>query len=121
MGYGAVAMHELSLMENVLEIVRSNALQSNITKVYKLKLVVGKLSMALPDSLQFAFQVLGQDEMFKQAVLEIEEKEVIGYCKECQKQFTIKNDYCFVCPTCGKSMIDLIEGRELYLEYYEGD
>lgn len=114
-------MHELALMENVIEIVRSNALKSHITRIDRLKLVVGKLSMALPDSLQFAFQVLGQDEMFKQAILEIEEKEVVCYCKECQQQFAVNNDYCFVCPWCGLSGVDIIEGRELYLDYYEGD
>jgi hydrogenase nickel incorporation protein HypA/HybF len=114
-------MHELALMENVIEMVRSNALENNITRVNKLKLVVGKLSMALSDSLQFAFEVLGQNEMFKQAVLEIEEKEVVCYCKECQQRFQAENDYCFVCPSCGQNKVDIIEGRELYLDYYEGD
>lgn len=121
MGYGATVMHELALMQNVIEIVRSNALNNNITRVYKLKLVVGNLSMALPDSLQFAFKVLGQDDMFKQAALEIEKKEVVCYCGECKQQFKVDNNYSFICPLCGQSGVEIIEGRELYLEYYEGD
>ncbi|MEN6463017.1 MAG: hydrogenase maturation nickel metallochaperone HypA [Syntrophomonas sp.] len=114
-------MHELALMGNVIDIVRHSALDNNISKVNKLKLVVGKLSMALPDSLQFAFQVLGQDAMFKQAVLEIAEKKIVCYCNECQQQFAVENDYCFICPLCGQNGVDIIAGRELYLEYYEGD
>jgi hydrogenase nickel incorporation protein HypA/HybF len=114
-------MHELSLMQNVIEIVRQDALNHNINRVDKLKLVVGSLTTALPDSLQFAFKVLGQDEMFNQAVLEIEEKPVVYYCRHCQQKFPVKNDYCFVCPVCGGSEADIVEGRELYVEFYEGE
>ena len=70
-------MHELSIMEGVLNMVRESAVQSNISKVNKLKLVIGKLSMVLPDSLQFCFQALSQEEFFQDAVLEIEEKDII--------------------------------------------
>lgn len=44
-------------------------------RVERIKLVVGKLSMALPDSLQFAFEAIkAGEELFRQADLEIEEK-----------------------------------------------
>lgn len=114
-------MHELSLMESVVDIVRQSAMENNIDRINKLRLVVGKLSMALPDSLQFAFQVLGQDEMFKNAELEIEEKEIICQCHGCQEHFTVKNNYNFICPHCGCNDVAIIEGRELYLDYYEGE
>lgn len=115
-------MHELSLMENVLGIVRDSAVQNNILKVKKVKLVVGKFSMALPDSLHFAFEAISsQEELFKDAVLEIESREIKCQCLECEQTFKVEDGYHFICIHCGSNKVDIIEGRELYLDYYEGD
>lgn len=114
-------MHELSLMEGVLDIVRDSAAKSNIGKINKIKLVIGKLSMALPDSLQFAFQALGQEELFREAVLDIEERNVRCQCRNCQEQFEVEDRYGFRCLLCGSSDVDIVSGRELYVDYYEGE
>jgi hydrogenase nickel incorporation protein HypA/HybF len=114
-------MHELSLMTSVLETVRQGAPDNDIKQVKKVKLVIGKLSQALPDSLQFAFGVLSQDEMFRGAVLEIEEKDIICLCPDCQNQFAVQDDYSFICPNCQGLKVEIISGRELYIDYFEGD
>lgn len=114
-------MHEVGLMSNVLEMVRESARQRNITRIYKVKLVIGKMAMALPDSLQLAFEVLSQDELFKGSVLEIEEKEIQCRCSACQNRFTIDREYRFTCPRCGGNRTDIVSGRELFIDYYEGD
>ncbi|MEQ8175374.1 MAG: hydrogenase maturation nickel metallochaperone HypA [Syntrophomonadaceae bacterium] len=114
-------MHELSLMTSVIETVRQGALDNNIARVKKVKLVIGKLSQALPDSLQFAFSVLSADEMFCDAVLEIEEKEIACLCPDCQTQFTVQDEYSFICPNCQGLKVDIISGRELFIDYFEGD
>ncbi len=44
-------MHELSLMQNVLQTVELSAEQHHICRINKVKLVIGQLTMALPDSL----------------------------------------------------------------------
>ena len=49
-------MHEMALMDGVLNAVRESARDRNLSKINKIKLVVGKFSMALPDSLQFALR-----------------------------------------------------------------
>lgn len=115
-------MHELSLMEGVLDTVRSSASENGIIRVNYVKLVIGKLSMALPDSLNFAFQALKQqDKLFEDAVLEIEEKEIIGRCGECREEFEIDNHYWFICPQCKGRNVEIIGGRELFIDYFEGD
>lgn len=115
-------MHELSLMEGVMGIVRESAAQNNIKRVNHLKLVVGRFSMALPDSLRFAFEVIaGIDELFQGAVLEIEEKEILCLCQQCRHTSHIEDQYHFVCSRCGSTRVEIIQGRELYLDYYEGD
>ncbi|MDD3365289.1 MAG: hydrogenase maturation nickel metallochaperone HypA [Syntrophomonas sp.] len=114
-------MHELSIVEGVMNMVRESALQSNIMKVNKLKLVIGRLSMVLPDSLQFCFQALSQDEFFRDAVLEIEQREILIQCGKCKQQFVLEDVYCYICPGCGANEVEIIQGRELYLDYYEGE
>ncbi|MGI6487890.1 MAG: hydrogenase maturation nickel metallochaperone HypA [Syntrophomonadaceae bacterium] len=114
-------MHEMALMDGVLNAVRESARDRNLSKINKIKLVVGKFSMALPDSLQFAFEVLSQEEIFAGAVLEIEERDIVCQCRGCQLQFEIDNTYRFVCPGCESRQVEIISGRELYIDCYEGE
>jgi hydrogenase nickel incorporation protein HypA/HybF len=114
-------MHELGLMDNVLNMVRESAGQSRISRVSRIKLVVGKFSMALTDSLRFAFEVLAQDELFKDAVLEIEEKAIECQCAACAHRFEVDRSYNFICPRCGTNKVDIVSGRELYVDYFEGE
>ncbi len=114
-------MHELSIVEGVMNMVRESALQSNIKKVNKLKLVIGRLAMVLPDSLQFCFQALSQDELFRDAVLEIEQREIQIRCAQCREQYVLEDVYSYICPGCGANQVEIIQGRELYLDYYEGE
>jgi hydrogenase nickel incorporation protein HypA/HybF len=114
-------MHEVALMSGILDTLRDSAARNNITSIKRIKLTVGKFSMALPDSLRFAFEALGQEDLFQQAVLEIEEKEVQGRCLDCQTIFDITNNYYFVCSNCSSRQIEIVSGRELCIDYYEGD
>lgn len=114
-------MHELGLIENVLNTVRDSASKMNITRISKIKLVVGKLSMVLPDSLQFAFQVLSREALFENTVLEVEEKEVFCQCINCQYHFEVGRTYRFCCPYCGENRVNVISGRELHIDYYEAE
>lgn len=115
-------MHEISLMANILATLRESALQNGIKNITQIKLVVGKFSMALPDSLLFAFEALGtQDELFMGAKLDIEEKDTKCICRDCHHPFTLDNEYYFICPHCSGHKVEIISGRELYIDYYEGD
>lgn len=114
-------MHEASLITGMMDLLRESARQNNINKINKVKLVVGKFTMALPDSLQFAFKALGQEELFKDAELEIEEQDIVCQCNSCGHQFPVRNGYVFMCPVCSGNQVDIISGRDLFVEYYEGD
>ncbi len=115
-------MHELALMDSVMDIVRNSAVENHIERISKVKLVIGRLSMALPDSMRFAFEAIcGVEELFQGAVLEIEEKEVMLACRQCQKLLYQKEQYIFSCSDCGSNQVDVVQGRELYLDYFEGE
>jgi len=122
MKYEVSDVHELSIMEGVINMVKESAEQNNIYKIRKIKLVIGKLSMVLPDSLQFCFQALSsQEEMFQHADMEIEERDAVIQCPVCEQQYTLEDGLCFVCPGCGGINVTIISGREMYLDFYEGD
>ncbi|MGS0764840.1 hydrogenase maturation nickel metallochaperone HypA/HybF [Syntrophomonas curvata] len=114
-------MHELSIIQGVVDAVRESAIEHGLARVNKVKLVVGKLTAALPESLCFAFEAVAVDEMFKDATLEIEERELCCICTCCQSRFQVNEDYNFICPQCGHGQADIITGRELYIDYFEGD
>lgn len=114
-------MHELALIESVLTMVQENAQTNNIKNINLVKLVVGRFSMAVPESLQFAFEALKDKDMFAGAVLEIKETPIICRCQACGNEFEVDDTYRFKCPQCGDSAIEIISGRELYVDYYEGE
>jgi hydrogenase nickel incorporation protein HypA/HybF len=113
-------MHETALMAEVLKIVQQSALENNLPKVTKIKLAVGKLSMALPKALIFAFQVLKKETVCEEAELEIESKEIVLQCLDCTREFR-PQDYHFSCPFCTSSQVKIIQGRELHIISFEGE
>ncbi len=115
-------MHELSLVEGILDMVRESAVQHKIKKINRINLVIGKFSMVMPDSLQFCFEALSRQEaLFCGAILEIETREIVIYCRECQQEYNLDGETIFICPGCGKHDVEMISGREMYLAHYEGE
>lgn len=115
-------MHELSLVTGMLDMVRNSAEENCINKVNRINLVVGKLSMVMIDSLQFCFEALrDQEPLFQGTELIIEERDAILLCQECGTKFILKSNYSFLCPDCGHANAEMISGRELYVDSYEGD
>lgn len=118
---GGENMHELSLMESVVKQLRASAAENDIKKITRVLLVVGKMTMAVPDALQFAFEVLQkEDELLKGAVLEIREEPVRCECKDCGHLYEAPN-YELLCPSCSGPNVKIVGGRELYIDFYEGD
>lgn len=114
-------MHELSLMAGMMDLIRDSALKNRITRINRIKLVIGKQSMALPHSLRFAFESMADDDLFINAELLIEERERSWCCQTCQEQFPNEQPFHNPCPYCGSPDTEIISGREMYIEFYEGD
>lgn len=114
-------MHELSIMQGVLDAIRDSAAQNDINRINKLKLVIGSLTMIMPDSLRLAFQALSQEELFREADMQIEEVPALIRCQVCDGETAQEDPYCFVCSACGSNQVEVVKGREMYLDYYEGD
>ena len=114
-------MHEVALIEQTIEILRSSVQANEIKQVTKVKIVVGQMTAAQPEALKFAFEVFSlQEDWLQGSSLEIEDKEITASCLNCDTIYTVSN-YRFVCPVCSSTAHRVESGRELYIDYYEGD
>lgn len=114
-------MHELALMQGILDVVTKNAHSYGLRRITKIKLVIGKLRAVVPDSLEFCFTILKEDiPLIAQGELEVEIKEIEGSCRRCSHQFLVEG-YRFRCPQCECTDVAIVSGSELYVDYIEGD
>ena len=113
-------MHEMSLMMGIVDQLRKSAAEYHIKKFSIGMLGVGERTLAGPDALQLAFEAFKEEELFQNAVLEIRKEPVRGECKDCHHNFGVE-DFAFVCPNCSSPNVRIASGRELYIDYYEGD
>ncbi len=112
-------MHELSLMQGVVEILLRAAAEHGVRKISRVRLVVGKMAAVLPAALEFSFKALQQGTLLEGAVLEIEEKGIEARCLECSPAFATGDR--LRCPSCGSARTEVVTGRELYVDFFEGE
>jgi len=108
-------MHELSLLENVREILENHALSQNFGKVTRVTLEIGKLSCVEPDALRFGFDVVMKDSLAENAELIITELNGLGQCLHCQQQIEMETLY-DPCVYCGNPFVKVIQGAEMKIK-----
>lgn len=111
-------MHELSIAQNIIEIINQNVQYENLTSVKNVKVKIGKLSNILPDSLLFCFDSIKVDSPLVNCELIINQSPVLIECGDCKKQSEIESPI-FSCPNCKSNKIKIIGGSELIVEQIE--
>ncbi|MDH5552433.1 MAG: hydrogenase maturation nickel metallochaperone HypA [Nitrosomonas sp.] len=105
-------MHEMSLAENVLQIIEDAADEQKFTRVKTVWLEIGQLSCVEPDALRFHFEVVTRDSLAHQAQLEIIKIPGQGCCNQCATELPMDSIY-DLCPNCGSYEICIIRGDEM--------
>lgn len=113
-------MHEFSLVSQLLETVMASAEENGITNVTRVKLIVGECHGALPEAMNFAFKALSGDTVCSNAVLDMEIQKGIVRCKSCDNEFPYEVLQS-MCPRCGSVYLKITSGRELRVDYFEGE
>ena len=111
-------MHELSIAASLLAIVEKTAAEHGVTRVRRLRIVIGALGNVIPEALEFAFEVAGRGTVAEGAQLEIVPVPVTVRCNACQAETELE-DFAFVCMACGSVDVDVVRGNELYLDSIE--
>lgn len=111
-------MHEMSLMAGVFDIIGQNMVEYPMAKILRVRLVVGALTNVAPDAMQLAFDVMSKGTPVAGAELEISEVPLTARCEDCGWQGEI-GQYKFLCPDCASQQLEILTGRELYLDSLE--
>jgi len=105
-------MHELSLAQNIMEIVWSNVPLGSEGLVRSVRIRVGEVSGVVPESLAFCFSAIAQGTSLTQATLEIEVTPFTLRCKGCTSTFSSGMGI-VVCPSCGSRETEVLSGLDL--------
>jgi len=111
-------MHEVSIMAEAVRMAVETAEAEGATRVTGLKLRVGTWSGAVPEAMQFAWDVVRSDTLASAAWLEIEPVAATCWCATCQVEFACQ-DLLNECPQCHNLSGDLRRGRELEIASVE--
>jgi hydrogenase nickel incorporation protein HypA/HybF len=107
-------MHESSLTENLFEHVLVHAKEANARRVTRVKVTIGALSDATPESIQFYFNSLSPGTLAEGAMLEFARAPGTAQCPVCAKEFEIDEIY-GACPNCGNFPVKVTSGNGVYL------
>lgn len=105
-------MHEMSLMESVLEIVEDEARKAGVTSIKAVKLIIGELSSVEPEAMAFCFEAVAQGTIIEGARLEIERVPGQGWCLDCGETVTLSERF-GACPKCGNYRVQMTAGDDL--------
>ena len=113
-------MHELSIMQSALNLALDQARQAGASRVHTIRLRIGALSGAVPEALEFAFEVLVPGTPAEGARLAIEHVPARFWCATCTREFQA-DDLFAECPGCHNLSGELRAGREMELASLEID
>ncbi|MCI0472263.1 MAG: hydrogenase maturation nickel metallochaperone HypA [Ignavibacteria bacterium] len=105
-------MHELSVAQNIVEILNDNINQYECSKVKTVLLEIGEYSGIIPDSLKFCFDSIKSDSPFENAELLIKNIPFRIYCKSCKSE-TGNNFGMRICEKCGGYDTVVVSGTEM--------
>lgn len=111
-------MHELSIAQNLIEIIEEEASRKSFSKVKKIGLRIGEMACVDKEALSFCLEVASKGTCVEGAGLLFEDSPLKGKCQSCDHLFYIK-DLIFRCPRCEGIDIDIMSGREIRVSYLD--
>ena len=111
-------MHELSVVEAIVSMVLERAKEVNASRVLRVDLVVGELSGVLNEAVELYFALLTKDTIAAKAELFFMRPPTQVRCRNCNTVYSPVNRK-ITCPNCREQKIEIISGRELYIDNLE--
>ncbi|MBK8972902.1 MAG: hydrogenase maturation nickel metallochaperone HypA [Hahellaceae bacterium] len=112
-------MHELSLVEALLDQLTSTAQAEDLQRITALTVSVGTLSHVSTEALRFCFEACQRGTVAESAVLTIESETGHARCPACQREAPAQ-DWLDCCPYCGQAGRQIIRGRDVRLKSIQG-
>ena len=118
-------MHEMSLVQGLLDIIEQEMERHGATRLIKVRVRHGALAAVVPEAMLFAWEAITKATPLDGAVLEMDEVPVVLKCSMCGREFqpdglTPHGMLCVPCPGCGEELgHQVLDGKELTLEQLE--
>jgi hydrogenase nickel insertion protein HypA len=113
-------MHEISLVQGLLQQLHAIAKEHNVSRVVKVTMAVGPLSGVVVDSLTFGFDILTkEDELVRDAELEIVIPKVTYRCSSCDARMQSSGERPKHCSKCSEAFLIPEGGDDLILQRVE--
>jgi hydrogenase nickel incorporation protein HypA/HybF len=107
-------MHEMSIVEALLDAVRRETQAYPAAQVATVRVRVGALRQVVPETLVFCYEAATRDTPLAPSRLEIEAVPAEARCWQCSLTFAVDESW-FECPRCKALGADLFQGAELEL------
>jgi hydrogenase nickel incorporation protein HypA/HybF len=111
-------MHEQSIVASLLSMAIEDAKKDNAQRIISIKLVVGELTGIEKDAVSFYFGFMAKNTIAAGAALEFNYTKAQLRCRDCDIFFP-RDRLEFNCPECNGKAIEIVGGRELYIESME--
>jgi len=113
-------MHEISLVQGLLDQLHSIARENNTSRVLKVTMLIGPLSGVVVESFEFGFDILSrQDDLVRNAKLKIIIPEVTYRCSNCGHEETTSDARPEQCAACKDRLLIAEKGDDLILQQVE--
>ena len=101
-----------------MSLALEKATEAQAKKIISINLVVGELSGVVGDCVQFYFDAISRGTIADGAKLCFETKPTQIRCRKCQSVFT-PADHEWSFPQCHETSVEIVTGRECYMESIE--
>ncbi|MBA7473368.1 Hydrogenase maturation factor HybF [subsurface metagenome] len=113
-------MHELAITQNMLEVVLEQAETAGAKEVGKINLVIGEMTGIVEECVRFHFDFIGRGTLAEGATLTFTTVPTKARCQACDRTFELK-EFDWACPYCANKELEIIAGKELFVESIEVD
>ena len=111
-------MHEYSITQSMLSLALDKANESKASRITMINLVLGELSGVVDECVRFCFDFLSKDTIAAGAGLNFERRPTMVRCYRCKTVFH-PGDHDWSCTNCHETGVEIVSGRECYLESIE--
>lgn len=113
-------MHELVIVEGILDAVLPEVKKHNVKKVISIKLKIGELSGVIPECIDYYFDIASKGTLAEGAKIVVEKVPVSISCRDCGYNGEIPRRS-YRCPECGSRDIHIESGREYFIDSVEAE
>ena len=113
-------MHELSIVEGILEAVIPEVQKYPVSRVTEIRLKIGELSGIVESCVHEYFGIAAKGTIAEGAKIIIEKTPIRITCSDCGYEGEIRKGT-YACPKCGSPKFRIVSGREYFVDSVEAE